>query len=138
MSAFSVTNGDLASLDGALSRRDGEDWCRGGISLSALLLQTADITSPFVASGDADGRRRVRRAGLTNECGHPSFGSVYLRVSAACLPNFFKRRSNVSRSFFERTAATFSIAAACSPNPRVISARPFAVSSTRRTRRSSG
>ena len=52
-------------------------------------------------------------------------GSVYLRVSAACLPNFFKSRSNVSRSFFERTPATFSIAAACSPNPRVISARPF-------------
>ena len=44
-------------------------------------------------------------------------GSVYLRVSAACLPNFFKSRSNVSRSFFERTPATSSIAAACSPNP---------------------
>ena len=65
-------------------------------------------------------------------------GSVYLRVSAACLPNFFKSRSNVSRSFFERTPATSSIAAACSPNPRVISARPLGVSSTRRTRRSSG
>jgi len=64
--------------------------------------------------------------------------SVYLRVSAACLPNFFKSRSNVSRSFFERTPATSSIAAACSPNPRVINARPFAVSSTWRTRRSSG
>ena len=32
-------------------------------------------------------------------------GSVYLRVSAACFPNFFKSRSNVSRSFFERTPA---------------------------------
>ena len=41
------------------------------------------------------------------------------------MPNFFKSRSNVSRSFFERTPATSSIAAACSPNPRVISARPF-------------
>jgi hypothetical protein len=28
------------------------------------------------------------------------------RVSAACLPNFFKSRSNVSRSFFESTPAT--------------------------------
>ena len=49
----------------------------------------------------------------------------YLRVSAACFPSFFKSRNNVSRSFFERTPATPSIAAACSPNPRVISARPF-------------
>jgi hypothetical protein len=39
-------------------------------------------------------------------------GPVYLRVSAACLPNFFKSRRNVSRSFFERTSATSSIAAA--------------------------
>src|SRR5436189_6329549 len=38
----------------------------------------------------------------------------HFRVSAACLPNFFKSRSNVSRSFFERTPATSSIAAACS------------------------
>jgi len=29
-------------------------------------------------------------------------GSLYLRVSAACLPNFFKSRSNVSLSFFEK------------------------------------
>ena len=49
-----------------------------------------------------------------------SFGFVYMRVSAACLPNFFKSRSNVSLSFFERTSAIFSIAVACSPNPRVI------------------
>jgi hypothetical protein len=68
----------------------------------------------------------------------PHLGPVYLRVSAACLPNFFKSRSNVSRSFFERTLATSSIAAACSPNPRLISARPLGVSSTWRTRRSSG
>jgi S1-C subfamily serine protease len=47
-------------------------------------------------------------------------GSLYLRVSAACLPNFFKSRSNVSRSFFERTAATVSIAVACSRKPRVM------------------
>lgn len=52
--------------------------------------------------------------------------SVYLRVSAACFPNFFKSRSNVSRSFLERTPATSSIAAACSPTPWVIS--PFIVS----------
>jgi len=55
---------------------------------------------------------------------HVTFGgagdTAYLPVSAACLPNFFKSRSNVSRSFFERTSAIFSIAVACSPNPRVI------------------
>ena len=63
--------------------------------------------------------------------------NAYQRVFAACFPSFFKRRSNISRSFFERTLTAVSIAAACSRNPRVISARPFAVSSTRRTRRSS-
>jgi hypothetical protein len=57
-------------------------------------------------------------------------GIDYLRISAACFPSFFKSRSNVSRSFFEKAPATSSIAAACSPNPRVISARPFGVSST--------
>ena len=44
---------------------------------------------------------------------------------------------SVSRSFFERTLTAVSMAAACSRNPRVISARPFAVNSTWRTRRSS-
>ena len=53
-------------------------------------------------------------------------GSVYLRVSAACLPNFFKSRSNVSRSFFERTPAAFPSRRRARRNPRVISARPLA------------
>ena len=48
--------------------------------------------------------------------------SVYLRVSAVCFPNFFKSRGDVSRSFFDRTPATSSIAAACSPNSWVITA----------------
>jgi hypothetical protein len=65
-------------------------------------------------------------------------GATHWRIGPACFPNFFKSRSNVSRSLFERTLTTVSIAAACSRNPRVISARPFAVSSTRRTRRSPG
>jgi hypothetical protein len=65
------------------------------------------------------------------------FSVFYLRVSAACFPIFFKSRSNVSRSFFERTLTAVSMATACSRNPRVISVRPFAVSSTWRTRRSS-
>jgi S1-C subfamily serine protease len=47
-------------------------------------------------------------------------GSVYLRVSAACLPNFFKSRSKVSRSLFERTPTASSSAAACSRKPRVM------------------
>ena len=55
----------------------------------------------------------------------PATDPIYLLVSAACFPNFFKSRNNVSRSFFERTPASSSIAAACSPNPRVISARAF-------------
>ena len=42
------------------------------------------------------------------------------------------------RREFLDSAPTVILAAACSPNPRVISARPFGVSSTRRTRRSSG
>ena len=37
-------------------------------------------------------------------------------------PQFFKSRSNVSRSFFDRRPATSSIAAACSPNAWVITA----------------
>src|SRR5438874_138206 len=46
--------------------------------------------------------------------------TAYLPVSPAYLPNFYKSRSNVSRLFFERTSAIFSIAVACSPNRRVI------------------
>ena len=43
--------------------------------------------------------------------------NFYLRVSAACLPSFFKSRSNISRSFFERTLTAVSMVAACSQNP---------------------
>ena len=100
----------------------------------------AGVTSPFVARAMpmAAARTSCRSAGERAGVCQPHLGPVYLRVSAACLPNFFKSRSNVSRSFFERTLATSSIAAACSPNPRLISARPLGVSSTLRTRRSSG
>ena len=76
----------------------------------------------------AAARTSCRSAGERAGVCQPHLEPVYLRVSAACLPNFFKSRSNVSRSFFERTLATSSIAAACSPNPRLISARPFGVS----------
>jgi hypothetical protein len=100
----------------------------------------AGVTSPFVARAIpmAAAPTSCRSAGERAGVCQPHLGPVYLRVSAACLPNFFKSRSNVSRSFFERTLATSSIAAACSPNPRLISARPLGVSSTLRTRRSSG
>ena len=64
--------------------------------------------------------------------------ATHRRGGAACFPNFFNNRSNVSRSLFERTLTAVSIAAACSRNPRVISALPFAVNSTWRTRRSAG
>ena len=49
---------------------------------------------------------------------------------AASLPNFFNNRCKVSRSFFERTRMAFSIAVACARKARMISARPFPVSST--------
>src|SRR6202162_840700 len=100
----------------------------------------AGVTSPFVARAIqmAAAPTSCRSAGERAGVCQPHLGPVYLRVSAACLPNFFKSRTNVSRSFFERTLATSSIAAACSLNPRLISARPLGVSSTLRTRRSSG
>jgi len=62
----------------------------------------------------------------------PGFGffSLFGSDPAASLPNFFNNRCKVSRSFFERTRMAFSIAAACSRKPRMISARPFPVSST--------
>src|SRR5882724_7663338 len=58
-------------------------------------------------------------------------------LSFPALPSFLRSPSNVSLSSFERTPAASSIAAACSRKVLVMSARPFAVSSTRRTRRSS-
>jgi len=103
-----------------LSRSASDEICR---KISQNSLRQASRRPSW--RGRCQWRRRV-------------LGPVYLRVSAACLPNFFKSRSKVSRSFFERTLATSSIAAACSPNPRLISARPLGVSSTLRTRRSSG
>src|SRR6266403_180065 len=77
---------------------------------------------------------RFRKIFLQQVSRHPLWR---LRVSAACFPSFFKSRSNVSRSVFERTLTASSIAPACSRKPRIISARPFGVSSTWRTRRSS-
>ena len=140
-----------------MTRRRGGDFCPPKTDLeSGLLLSRsasdeicpkisqnfspAGVTSPFVARAMpmAAARTSCRSAGERAGVCQPHLGPVYLRVSAACLPNFFKSRSNVSRSFFERTLATSSIAAACSPNPRLISARPLGVSSTLRTRRSSG
>jgi len=119
-----------------LSRSASDEICR---KLS-LNFSPAGVTSPFVARAMpmAAARTSCRSAGERAGVCQPHLGPVYLRVSAACLPNFFKSRSNVSRSLFERTLATSSIAAACSPNPRLISARPLGVSSTLRTRRSSG
>ena len=119
-----------------LSRSASDEICRK-ISQN---FSPAGVASPFVARAMpmAAARTSCRSAGERAGVCQPHLGPVYLRVSAACLPNFFKSRSNVSRSFFERTLATSSIAAACSPNPRLISARPLGVSSTLRTRRSSG
>jgi hypothetical protein len=119
-----------------LSRSASDEICRK-ISQN---LSPAGVTSPFVARAMPmeAARTSCRSAGERAGVCQPHLGPVYLRVSAACLPSFFKSRSNVSRSFFERTMATSSIAAACSPNPRLISARPLGVSSTWRTRRSSG
>jgi hypothetical protein len=94
--------------------------------------KTTDSDCPDVPYRTAKqvGPPSSRQQYVTTSSTEPDALVVYARVSAACLPNFFKSRSNVSLSVFERTLTAVSIAAACSRKPRVINARPFAVSST--------
>ena len=74
---------------------------------------------------------------FTNVAGFSPRATI-LRVSARVLSQLFQKPGSTSAApFFERTLTAVSMAAACSLNPRVINARPFAVNSTWRTRRSS-
>jgi hypothetical protein len=57
--------------------------------------------------------------------------TVPLRFVFPALSQFLEDRSNISRSCFERTPAASSIAVACSRKVLVMSARPFAVNSSR-------
>ncbi len=70
------------------------------------------------------------------DCRVHHHGLARIRCSAP-FPNFLRIRSKIRRSCFVRTPAASSIVVACSRKILVTSARPFALSSTMRTRRSS-
>jgi hypothetical protein len=90
----------------------------------------AERSTPNGGTAESYSCSRLVRLSRVNPSSSGAFGlsATHRRIGAACFPNFFKSRGNISRSFCERTLTTVSIAAACSRNPRVISARPFAVS----------
>ena len=67
----------------------------------------------------------AKRADGESDAGEIEFPAATLngaRLFAALLAQFFRSHTNVSRSLFERTLATSSMAAPCSRSPGVIKA----------------
>src|SRR6266516_1717180 len=99
---------------------------RVGVSHQCVVRQTLVLVRPreHQVSLQIVGRYRRDRLGVHCVLIHKSIrvsllvtslissaASLYLRVSAASFPYFYRSCSRVSRSFFESTPATFSIAA---------------------------